>query len=201
MKKVIVVRHEEHVMNLLTPEARLRAEATGKALKEMGIKIDRVVTSPQWRCVETAREMLVGYGEMIPLTGTSPLLGDLALDGQIPKEMKDGLKKEVTSKYGEFNDANIARLMYEDPKYHADMIRRAYEGAEFIKNLLLVSPDDVDETTLVVSHGVGRIEPAINVLLGRKDEEILNIIDDLFQPGEMRILHFEDNELASIEKL
>jgi phosphohistidine phosphatase SixA len=59
----------------LDERGREQAQALGKAFREQGVKVDRVVSSPWCRCVDTARLMSVGEVEtswvLVPDMGSS----------------------------------------------------------------------------------------------------------------------------------
>ena len=96
--RILLTRHEDHKNNQLLPEAFAQAVERGKKLKDAGFKIDGVICSPQWRCVETCLAILQGYGTMVPLTRVEPHLGDIVLDRDVPDGWLANLKIAVANK-------------------------------------------------------------------------------------------------------
>jgi broad specificity phosphatase PhoE len=192
------MRHEDHQGNILLPDARERAEKRGAQLKEMGFDIEAAFSSPQWRCVETSMFAFRGYGKMVPLA-TEPLLGDLALDSLVPKGWLGRLKAEAQLHYGNTDDQSLAKIIQTDKYFSEVMIRRGREGAEAIWKILERLRG---KTILVCSHGVARIEATINVLCGVPEEDITDIVKELFHRGEIALVTIDpDNTIFNVETI
>ena len=81
---VVLIRHEaaapgeKKVMpNTLNVDARQRAFRSGEKLAELGYKIDRAYSSPQFRAVETLQFNLAGNSD-----GKGPIIPGKLVDGK-----------------------------------------------------------------------------------------------------------------------
>jgi len=196
--RILMMRHEDHKDNMLLPEAFERAVVRGRDLKERHYQIDIVVSSPQWRCVQTCMAVLQGFGSMVPLAGLEPKLGDIALDKSVSKEWSVRLKAIATEKYGDASDSNLARAMVEHEEFHEVVMRRAKEGAEALHTIVELY---AGMTILVCSHGVARIEPSLNWFAGLEGTKSINIMSQLFARGEIKKITMADGKFVDIRGL
>lgn len=183
---VLFLRHEEHVENRLTPNGIVAAHNLGKGLKAMGISPEVLISSPQWRCIETIQNVMIGYGFMIPLTKIDHRFGDIKLDQHVDPQLVDrilqmaaeeGVEKEI--------------IYFKDKAIRADLIRRGEEGAKAIFDAL---SEYRGKTLLICSHGGSRMEPIICALT---QQDILNP-PFVFKKGSLALLVFNQETLVSL---
>ncbi|MBQ9910657.1 MAG: histidine phosphatase family protein [Lachnospiraceae bacterium] len=150
--KICILRHGETALNKkavmqgrldepLNESGRELAAVTGRAMKELGIRFDRCISSPLKRADETARILLSESGNDIPVEYDDRLLeidfGEF--EGKaIPDMGKEGL------------------LFFTDPIAH-----EAFPGGESVRDVMrrtqdflkeLIAKDD-GKTYLVSTHG------------------------------------------------
>ena len=158
--RVLLVRHGDHKNNYPTPEAVIQGNVTGYLLRTAGVNIDAAVTSPSPRAIEQALNIMKGFGKMT-YPQTDNRLADLAHhNGSIA----DALKARVKEIGLEPDDPGIAAVMHNPAEgiFYEEMVGMANEAANAI-----FDSRRVGKTVLVTSHGVGRIEPALQVLKGQ----------------------------------
>jgi len=180
----ILVRHAKHgeaAKNVLNVDQYSILRDLGVALKDQGYEIKRVVSSPQWRALSTAIEILKGYGTMVPLSECENRLGDMSNETDVDV---DALKQAAA-------DANVGvepyLLQYKPLK---DLVqRRGIEGAQALREAAAATTDG--KAFLAVSHGGARIETTVMELEG------LKAVDDeppfLAEECSVTLLYFEED--------
>lgn len=189
--KVLFERHEEHNkregLELLLLDAQHRAINRGKALAKGGVKIDAVYTSPRPRAVSTALTTVYGNGTT-PNFAVEKRVGDFKADPRTPADGMKKLKGLAIERYGDDSDANLARAMLELSELHEFMQLRAKEGAEALLEIAAANPG---KTVLVTSHGVARMELVLRHLRGIRGNELIDIVGELIDRGEIVECMFE----------
>ncbi|MDD5071887.1 MAG: histidine phosphatase family protein [Patescibacteria group bacterium] len=160
--RIVVVRHGAHVNNVLTPEAVDLCQKTGAALEGPVVFFDSVFSSPSPRAKATAAAILEGMkDENPPEISEVPELGDLSsTDPELMARVK-----AVCTELGLSGDAGFAQVMY-DPKntdFYRAIESRGTETADWLRATAKVHIGEID---LVSTHGVARIENALQVLRG-----------------------------------
>jgi len=164
------MRHGDHKGNVLTSEAVAMCRATGKALKDSGIKIDEVLSSPAGRAVETGLETLHGYGAMVYFY-TDARLGDMAVNTEGTAALKEVKTRAAARQLP--GEEGLAVVMYDSAENFTELTkRRGEEGADCLCGIALKNPG---KTFLVPTHGVARMENTIQALRG----------EDLHQPERL----------------
>lgn len=187
--RLVFARHEDYDGSGLTAGGAERARATGAILAERGIAIGCARSSPQWRCIQTARLLLEGNRSSIPLARVELRLGDLELDPAVDERKKAALRTRA-------RELGIAKelLVLRDEPLRPHLRRRGAEGAAALVELVRERPG---ETLLAVSHGGSRMEPTICTLLGR------DVADPpfVFERGSVALLAFDGLDLLSVDYL
>lgn len=190
-KTILFQRHGEHKNQVLVPEDRARCVEIGRQLAAAGVKIDRMVLSPLPRAIATALATCEGYGSAdMPLT-LEPRMGDFKTDSRTPKAAVKELKAAAKERYGDDSDANLAKCLIDTPDLHELLFLRAQEGATALADMAMEHPG-IDETILVVSHGVARMEISLRYLQCKKGVDLLQIADELIDRGQIIEVVFED---------
>ncbi len=184
--RILLVRHAPHEKNVITPDGKVQCHLLGMGLKLSGIDINSVYTSPAARTHSTAIEILMGYGKMVYMR-TDDRLADLAIEDEaLVKAIKDYAKEHKQESDEGMNEFVFLPSL---PAFRDLMVRRAEEGADALTN---IAEDYPGKTVMVVSHGVGRIEPMIISLRGRQEIpskmakllSVLGVIELIIKNGE-----------------
>lgn len=184
---VLFTRHEEHENQVLLLDARERAIARGKVLKEAGYNISRMVLSPAPRAIATALAMCEGYGNAdMPLT-LEPRIGDFKSDPRTPAGSLKELKELAKKLFGNTEDSSLAGAMLKMPILHEYLYHRASEGAKALQDMAIANPGEVQ---LVTSHGVARMEIVLRYLQGYRGAELLDIGKELVPRGQVNSINF-----------
>lgn len=190
-KTILFQRHGEHKNQVLVPDDRARCLEIGRQLATAGVKIDRMVLSPLPRAIATALATCEGYGSAdMPLT-LEPRMGDFKTDSRTPKAAVKELKAAAVAKHGDDSDANLAKELINTPSLHELLFARAEEGAYALADIATKNPG-INETILVVSHGVARMEIVLRYLRGKRGADLLQIADELIDRGQIIEVVFED---------
>lgn len=176
--KEYFVRHGESISNVhrvfqkasdpLTQAGLIQAKKL--ALRFKDIKIDVVISSDYIRAMQTAHEINEVVDKQII---TTPLLREVKMPSYIEgKSHHDDYAKIIRKQVEENYDNPIFR--YEDEENFHDLIKRAKEYDEFVKNLKC-------EHILVVTHG-----GFLKVIMGRRafgenfDYKLFKKFDEFF---------------------
>lgn len=188
MTKLLLLRHEEHVGNVVTPEGVRRATERGGKLNELGYRFDLAVSSPLCRAIATLYFTLTGTGKMIPIT-TEPRLGDPTTDlllAPVFRVMNDEAKLAGISS---------EQYMITSEKYRGHVVRRSQQSCATILEYIVANPG---KTIAVCSHSGARLEPLVATLQGKNPWEP----DFYFEHGACCLLEFDDDaNLIKVEYL
>lgn len=195
MKKTIVVaiRHGAHgedgkPKNALTEPARIQAIETGLKLAEMGFVLDKAISSPQGRALETLLCFMQGMGKVVPIT-TEERLNDLGADPVFGKEAVDNLKTKAKNA-----GKDVEEHFATSPNFREACIRRGKEGADAILEAVRQNPGKVIG---FASHGGSRMEITQATLQGRNPQEP----EFFFERGGVALYHFEGDRLVKVDYL
>lgn len=171
--RLLIMRHGTHKDNVLTEQAIRQAMATGAALATSRMKIDDCISSPSPRAIRTVLAVLEGYGKM-QYVSTDPDLSDLAYDHA---DDTTALKAHMAEIGRDWSEPNIAKTIFDPNDKMAELGSNLANGAEsaFLKAI------KIGKSTLITTHGVGRIEPGL-ILLRRDD---LHIPERLIEMGQI----------------
>jgi broad specificity phosphatase PhoE len=179
---ILFTRHEEHVNQVLLPDARLRAISRGQALKTAGYNIKRLVLSPAPRAIATALAMCEGYGSADMPLALEPRIGDFKSDSRTPAGSLKKLKELAKKLFGDTEDASLAGALIKTPSLYDFLFQRAVEGAIALSEMTVANPSD---TALVTSHGVARMEIVLRYLRGYRGVDLLDISNELIPRGQI----------------
>ncbi len=154
---VLFMRHEKNLGNQLKIDGINSARITGSKLKAQGEKLNILISSPQWRCLETIQNLLIGYNEMIPLHKIDYRFGDIKLDPNVDQT----IVKNIFAKASAWG-VEKEEIYFKDKAIKNDLLRRGREGLEAILDAVAEHPG---KTILICSHGGSRMEPTICSLL------------------------------------
>lgn len=193
--RILFQRHGEHQNQILVQEDRERCVETGRRLAAAGVKIDRMILSPLPRAIATALATCEGYGSADMPLALEPRLGDFKSDPRTPKAAVKALKAMAEERYGNDGDANLAKCLVDTSALHDLLFKRAEEGAAALTEMAATHSE---ETILVTSHGVARMEITIRYLEGHRGTDLLNIADELIDRGQIiEIILQKDTEGVS----
>ena len=188
------MRHGTHLSNVLTPNGVAKAMATGLALAKSGIKIDSAASSPSPRALATNLNTQLGYGKMI-YTHTDVRLSDMALEHSA---CLGKLKERVKARRLEWSEPSVAEVLYDPNESFMDIAKkRANDGASVLRKIASLS---AGKTIFVTSHGVARIEVAIQSLRGedvhqpKRLAEGCQVIELIFNQSDL----IEENWLPTV---
>lgn len=190
---ILFMRHEDHRSQVLLPDAEERAIARGKKLLDLGYTIHSVVSSPLPRAIATAIAALKGYGNANVPFALEPRLGDFKTDPRLPAGALDQLKMTAKEKFGDESDASLAKANILTGSLHEVMYLRAEEGAEALLELVAANQG---KTVLVTSHGVARMEIVLRYLPGFRGMDVLQILDELIDRGEVVKVTFSTDDIG-----
>lgn len=188
--RIIVVRHGAHVNNVLTEEAVALCQKTGAALEGPVVFFDSVFSSPSPRAKATATAILKGMkDDNPPEISEVPELGDLS--SADPELI--ALVKAVCVELGLSGDAGFAKVMYDPayPDFYRAIESRGQETADWLRATAKIN---IGEINLVSTHGVARIENALQILRG----ETIHVPERLAKNCEMieLVIDAETGELV-----
>ena len=160
--RIILARHGAHKDNVLTPEAVELCHKTGAALEEPVSFFDFVFSSPSPRAKATATAIIEGMkDDSPPEISEVPELGDLSsTDPELMARVK-----AVCAELGLSGDAGFATVMYDQkyPDFYRAIESRGRETADWLRT---TAKDHIGETDLATTHGVARVENALQILRG-----------------------------------
>lgn len=107
--RILLMRHGDHINNILTPEAIEKCNATGKALRDSGIEISLAYSSPSPWASDTNSETQKGYGKRL---NTRTDDGLSYLDRVLDKKEAEALQKitKVATGKGDKRNALIINV-------------------------------------------------------------------------------------------
>lgn len=180
--RIIFVRHGKHKNNILVSEDVSKAKQIGEELKKSGLDIDSAYSSPAQRAEQTVKEILLGMQTVLIINHLAGLSDMKSEDPDIVKKLKADAKERGLS-----GDAGIAELAF-DQNYGLLplMVKRGWEGATTLVEIATKNPG---KTIFAGSHGVARMEVALQVLWQQPVHQLEKIID----PLEMVELIFNTN--------
>ena len=194
--RLLLMRHGAHSANVLTPNGVAKAMATGLALEKSGIKINVAVSSPSPRALATNLNVQLGYGKMCYIH-TDSRLSDMVLEHSF---CLDNLKERVEARGLKWSEPGIAEVFYDPNESFMDIAeKRASDGASVLHDIAIAYLN-IGKTVLVTSHGVARIEVAIQSLKGENVHqperlaEECQIIELIFSSGHL----IEENWLPTV---
>jgi len=183
--RLLIMRHGDHKDNVLTKLAHLQALATGHALKKSGLVIDKCVSSPSPRAIETNLAVQEGYGKMMYIQ-TDSRLSDLAY---AHADDAVALKKYMTGLSLEWNEPNIAQVIFDPDSSFFDL----GESLATECGWALTDASTTGKTIFITSHGVGRIEPGLILISGKK----LHTPKRLVETGQIvEVIHNFDKDVV-----
>lgn len=192
--RILLMRHGAHSKNVLTPIGADKAMDTGLALARSGIKIDSAASSPSSRALATNLNVQYGYGKMVYIHSDGRL-SDMALEHSA---CLDELKERVEARGLKWSDPGIAEVLYDPSEPFMDIAKkRASDGASALRDITITN---VGKTVLTTSHGVARIEVAIQSLRGEdihqpeRLAEECQVIELIFNKGDL----IEENWLSTV---
>ena len=199
------MRSSNHDNNILTSEGRERAWKIGVFLSNNQIKLNKVVTSPQLRAIETALKVLVGAERTSVPIYTNDNLDALSSE-------TEPVQQYISAFATKMECVNVADFFYKilsDPSFRtkckkraksfahieAILLCRAQEGADFLIDL---SRQCQKQSILVVSHGLSRIEMVLlNLEKGNPFSlDDLGLVKIFFAPADMVELTFISERLV-----
>ncbi|MBI4778826.1 histidine phosphatase family protein, partial [Candidatus Falkowbacteria bacterium] len=145
----------------MTEQAIRQSLTTGAALKASGIKIDDCVSSPSPRAIRTLLAVQEGYGKMQYIR-TDPRLSDLAYSHaeDIPR-----LKAHMAELGRGWDEPNIAKTIFDPNDKYSSLGEKLATDAHWA---FIEAATAFKRTTLIATHGVGRIEPGLIFLRGQE---------------------------------
>lgn len=151
--RILFTRHGEHRNQVVTNDDRDVLLRMGQALSKAGLKIDRMISSPEPRAVRTGLHILDG-ADQTPRVFTKHYLGDISTTHEVDKVRLKADAKAVGMEAEEY--------MLTSP--HLSEIMRG-RGAEGMTELVTMAADCKGDTLLVPSHGGSRMEVSILSLM------------------------------------
>lgn len=185
---IYFTRHEKRDgLEVLPPEAIVRAVARGAELARQGHLFDVVVSSPRPRAIATALRMCEGNGTT-PDFHMEKRISDFKTDPRVIKKDLATWDRLAHERFGDNTDVSSAKVISEMTSMHELLKVMAKQGAEALLEWAARYPD---KNILSTSHGAARMELAIGWLEGRRGEDLLNFADRLIGRGEVVCLFFK----------
>jgi len=173
--KVIIIRSEAHVANILLEHDRHLAILSGKRLAEKGLIADVAVSSPDMHALETLICNLTGMGSILPIH-TDDHFGDTPL---VKPTCHESVLEEMKDK------ANAAGMTLE--QYLLSKEQGYAIHCEVLKH--------TGKTIVVCSSNEGT---AILSMIRSLD---LNLTDKIFQEGASALLTFDDDPSRTLVRI